>query len=103
MIIAENENLQAAIDAVEYTEKGGKICCGHDFHDKEVDFGDIVYCGRCHQYFTKVKSMAWLVRGGKSRAHADMDIDCTFPPHSNHLEDCVCWVKVPVRVTNRNE
>lgn len=59
-----------------YKRKGGTICCGHDFQEqvKEADYGDIILCTRCYQYFIKAKALVWWIDGNKTR-----------PPHSNHL------------------
>jgi len=47
-----------------YKRGGGSISCGHDFWDKEIEFGDTVLCTRCYQYFVKMKDRVWWIDGG---------------------------------------
>jgi hypothetical protein len=78
------------------------LVCKHDFWDqaKLMEFGDIILCQRCSQYFTKIKHMLWLVRS------KDIPADL-LPPHvkgrtkpvANH-KDWLCMVRVPVRITD---
>lgn len=57
--------------------------CGHSkfFWNKfkKVDFGDIILCSICHQYFAKIKNIPWVVKRDKRHAFGKA--------HSNHLGD----------------
>jgi hypothetical protein len=72
-----DEQKKRIIKAEVYKRGGGKISCGHDFHEKmkEADFGDTVLCTSYFQYFVKMKNLVWWIDGKKNR-----------PPHSNHLD-----------------
>ena len=73
------EQKRKIISAEVYKKKGGSISCGHDFHDKmkQADYGDIVLCTRCFQYFAKMKNLVWWIdEGGKYNKE----------PHSHHLD-----------------
>lgn len=72
-----DEQKKKIIKAELYKRGGGKISCGHDFHDKmkEADFGDTVLCTVCCQYFVKMKNLVWWLDSKKGR-----------PARSNHLE-----------------
>jgi hypothetical protein len=58
----DEELIKEAIERQEYKDKGGKISCGHDFWEKEIDFGDVVFCTRCKQFFVKMKVLPWLTK-----------------------------------------
>ena len=90
-------------EVIENAETKKKIGCKHDFWDKAVlmEFGDVILCQRCCQYFTKIKHMPWLIRSkelptetlppGVKRARSK--------PIANH-KDWPCMVRVPVRITD---
>lgn len=90
-------------EVIENAETKKLICCKHDFWDRveTMEFGDIILCQMCSQYFTKVKHMPWLIRSkeypaeslpaGVKRARSK--------PMANH-KDWICVVRVPVRITD---
>jgi hypothetical protein len=58
----ETEVIKKAIETEQKKQTGWGISCGHDFWDKDVDFGETVFCTRCHQYFAKVRVLPWMTK-----------------------------------------
>ena len=85
VIEPKNPDYIKVIEAQEYKKGGGGICCGHDFWDKNVGYGDVVLCTCCHQYFTKIKHLPWIVKRST--------------PHFYHIE-IDCYIPVEVRITD---
>ena len=89
-------------EVIENAESKKILVCRHDFWNEaeKMEFGDIILCQRCCQYFTKVKHLPWLIRSKEIPAEM-------LPPHvkgrtkpiSNH-KDWNCMVRVPVRITD---
>lgn len=77
-----SEQKQKIVDAYKYLNKGGSISCAHDFWDKlkEVEYGDMILCTRCYQYFIKMKDLAWWI--DKKEAG---QFSYAKDAHSNHL------------------
>lgn len=81
-----------------YEAADKNICCGHDkfFWDefKKADFGDVILCGRCHQYFGILNALPWVCG-----PNSEWGIF-----HHNHLKDKFCFpVKVRVSRTGWEE
>ena len=64
MVIEKKPDYNAIIARQDYLDEGGKVCCGHDFWGdiKKVNYGDVILCGACHRYFTKIKHIVWIKR-----------------------------------------
>lgn len=60
----KNPNYAEVAERQEYKDKGGSISCGHDFWEqaRKMEFGDVVLCHRCNQYFAKIRHMPWVVK-----------------------------------------
>ena len=88
-------------EVIENAEVKKVLVCKHDFWEKagEIDFGDIVLCQRCSQYFTKVRNMPWLIRSKTVDNPAPGIRRMTLKPQKNH-KDWSCMVRVPVRITD---
>lgn len=88
MIHEKGLDIARAIESQNYKNDGGIISCGHDFWDvyEKAEFGDLLYCGRCHQYFAKIKHLPWLCESKNLL-------------HTNHLTDAF-YTPVEVRVTD---
>jgi hypothetical protein len=93
----QTEELKEAVNAQEYKDSGGKISCGHDFWDKDIEYGEVVYCNRCHQFFTKIKVLPWITTRGPYNFEKDEE-DEKLHYGTNHLK-CSCYVAVPLRIT----
>ena len=95
VIESANPDYNEVIRQQEYKDGGGGISCGHDFWKKKVRYGDVVLCNCCHQYFTKIRHLPWVVKGrvwGPKNEYVD-------EPHTNHIETD-CYVVVDVRITD---
>ena len=83
-----------------------RVICNHDFWDrvKLIDFGDIILCQRCNQYFTKVKHMVRVVRSKPFETHqANGSRLCgRLKARANHA-NIQCMVRVPVRVLETDD
>jgi hypothetical protein len=107
---AAEKHYDDVVKQQEYKDKGGSISCGHDFWEqaKKADFGDILLCTRCHQYFAKIKNLPWIVK--RHKPWSDLFIKkpsgITYPPKNNHLGDgfvfkgSAWFIPVHVRVTD---
>lgn len=93
----QTEALKEAVKAQKYKDSGGKIGCGHDFWDKEVEYGEVVYCNRCHQFFTKIKVLPWITTKSPWRFEKD-EGDEGLRYGTNHLEHDF-YVPIPPRIT----
>lgn len=96
------------VKAQEYKNGGGSISCGHDFWDKsqKAEFGDILLCSACGQYFAKIKNLPWIVKRHKpwSAKYDKKESGFTYPPKNNHLgegfvDNGPWFVPVDVRIT----
>jgi hypothetical protein len=99
---AAEKHYDKAIATQELKDKwleGKGISCGHDFWEqaKKAEFGDILLCTCCHQYFAKIKNLPWIIRRRKSFACSRSKF--TYPPHSNHL-DGAWFTPIDVRLTD---
>lgn len=58
----KNPNYAEVVKYQKYKDKGGSISCGHDFWEqaRKMEFGDVVLCNQCHQYFAKIRHMPWI-------------------------------------------
>ena len=88
-------------DVIENAETKKTLSCKHDFWEQaeSMEFGDIVLCQRCAQYFTKVKHMPWLIRSKTIERPVEGIRRMILKPQRNH-KDRVCMVRVPVRITD---
>ncbi len=88
-------------DVINSASLKGRLICAHDFWEqaKLLDYGDVVLCQRCGQYFAKIKHMPWIVKG-KEIENTSVGIRRVITnPKSNHQE-IDCWIRVPVRITD---
>lgn len=90
---------------IKTAESKTSLVCRHDFWPltKLMDYGDIILCQRCGQYFTKIKHMPWIIRS-KELPHGTVP-GCgkvTVKPKCNH-KNSDCWVRVPARITNDDD
>lgn|ERR1035437_2624306 len=90
-------------EVIQNAEEKKMLVCKHDFWDQAVlmDFGDVILCQRCCQYFTKVKHLPWLIRSREYPAHLlpPQIKRARSKPITNH-KDWPCMVRVPVRITD---
>lgn len=91
-------------DIIESTKMQRQLVCQHDFWDKTkfLDYGDIILCQRCSQYFAKVKHLICVVRGKEVLNPSPHIKKMMVKPKPNHKEVDV-FVRVPVRVSDNNE
>jgi len=89
----DTEFIKDAIERKKYRNKGGKQSCGHDFWEraKEMEFGEVVFCRRCSQFFAKIKVLPWLTQ---HTYHKDYD-----PAFGENHIDGVWYAPVEPRVT----
>ena len=85
----ETETIKKAIEVEQKKRKGLTISCGHDFWEKDIEFGETVLCTRCHQYFAKIRVMPWMSRN-------DYDFGTFYDV--NHYDD-IWYVPVQPRMT----
>ena len=92
-------------DVIKTAESKTPLVCRHDFWPlaKLLEYGDIILCQRCGQYFTKIKHMPWIIRPkelapGTIRGCGKV----ILKPQTNH-KNGDCWVRVPVRISNGDE
>lgn len=97
-IIDRPDLYKRAIERQEYKNKGGKICCGHDFWDKQVEIGQIVMCTRCAQYFIKASALPWLV-ASTIEYPPSFNVEPSEKYDSNHLETTTFWYPIDIRMT----
>lgn len=66
--LSQND-LKDVVERQKYKDSGGIIHCGHDFWDsvKGANYGDVLLCNRCHQYFAKIKHLPWVVNNPSFR------------------------------------
>jgi hypothetical protein len=88
-------------DVIESADLKGRLVCGHDFWEqtKLLDYGDVILCQRCGQYFTKIKHLMWIIKGKEIPNPAPPVKRAFIKPKQNHKEMDV-WVRVPVRITD---
>jgi hypothetical protein len=94
----KNPDLQEAIKNAErinehHCTSGPYPCCGHDFWEqvKNMEFGDVIMCNRCHTYYAKIKHLPWLIKEKKYPTF-------TVPPKTYHQTD-VWMAPIPARVS----
>ena len=90
----QTEDLKEAVRVLKYKDSGGKVGCAHDFWDKDIEYGEVVYCNRCHQFFTKIKVLPWIT----TRRPYNFEEDGELRYGTNHLKSN-CYVAVPIRIT----
>lgn len=89
-------------EVIKTAESKTPLVCRHDFwpQAKLAEYGDILLCQRCGQYFTKIKHMIWIVRPRElppgSVPNCGKVVIKAQPKHKNRD----CWVRVPVRITD---
>jgi hypothetical protein len=88
------EVIKEAIERQKYKDKGGKISCGHDFWDKDVELGEVVFCNRCKQFFARIACLPWLTRNKYS-----FDKNAEYHYGTNHLEG-KWFTPIEARVTD---
>jgi hypothetical protein len=88
------KTLQKAWKTADYLEGGGSISCGHDFWDKDVDPGEVVFCERCGQFFVKMSVLPWITKSVRLTAPSSTGSVLG----SNHL-DSAFFAPVPARAT----
>lgn len=88
-------------DIIESAEMKTRIFCGHDFWEqaKLLDYGDVILCQRCGQYFTKIKHLMWVIREKEVLNPTPQVKKMFVKPKQNHQNRDV-WVRVPVRITD---
>ena len=86
------KDLEKAWDMQTKVRNGLKSHCGHDFWDKEIELGEVVFCHRCHLFFTKIKILPWL-----TKHQYKFEDQAVYG--SNHC-DTECYIQVPVRQTD---
>jgi len=89
-------------DVIQSATMKGQLICQHDFWDQAnlMNYGDIILCQRCGQYFAKVKHMIWVIKGGKEVLNPHPGIKrMILKPRANH-QNVDCFVRVPVRITD---
>lgn len=93
-------------DIIISAETPRKFSCKHDFWGKAnlMDFGDVILCQRCNQYFTKIKHMVRVVR---SKAFETLQVNgqtlkVKMKAKANHI-NVKCMVRVPVRILDFND
>lgn len=91
LIEPKNPNLKEIIRRAKYK---GQIHCPHDFWNKSTKYGDVVLCTVCHQYFTKIKHLPWIVKRERWN-----DVSASIADEYTHHLDGDCYINVPVRIT----
>lgn len=88
-------------DVIQAAQMKGRLVCQHDFwdHAKLIDYGDIILCQRCGQYFTKVRHMVWVIKGKEVLDPHPGIHRMILKPKANH-KNIDCFVRVPVRITD---
>lgn len=83
-------------------EQGLKVHCGHDFWEKaqKMEYGEVVHCTRCNQFFVKTKVLVWLTANCYN-SFAKKPKDRTTVYGSNHLADTI-YVPYPIRMTSES-
>ena len=80
----DQEALASAVQQQEAINKGRSICCGHDFWEKEIDYGEVVMCHRCYQFYVKIKVLPWISQrnldGGYNTNHLEYDMYAPITP-----------------------
>src|SRR5271170_6250418 len=89
---------------IKSAEMSTPLICKHDFWElvKTINFGDIILCHRCSQYFTKIRNMPWLVKGGKEISCSTSTAKIKTKTQPNH-KNWGCMVRVPIRITDEKE
>ena len=91
-------------EVIEMAKMSGHLVCPHDFWEraKLLDYGDVVLCQMCDQYFTKIRHIPWVFRK-KDVLNPRPGINrMTLKARPNHqAQDC--WIRVPVRITDGPE
>ena len=94
-------------EAIKSAESSVPIRCRHEesFWEQieKMDYGDVILCHRCNQYFTKIKTMPRIVRE-RTVWHDTPSghIKVTMKPAAEHWEK-ICVVRVPVRLLDDKE
>lgn len=88
-------------DVIQSASMRGRLVCEHDFWDKAklIDYGDVILCQRCGQYFTKIRHMIWIVKGKEVLEPHPGIQRMILKPKANH-KNVDCFVRVPVRITD---
>jgi hypothetical protein len=89
-------------EVIENAEAKKTLVCKHDFWEKAVmmDFGDVILCQRCNQYFAKIKHIPWLIRSKEYPPNLlPENVRARTKPVAIH-KDWPCMVRVPVRITD---
>lgn len=92
--------IKQCIEVEKSKRKGMKIHCGHDFLDKKdtIEYGEVVHCKRCNQFFAKIKVMPWLTETCYNAFTTPLK-KRKITYGSNHLATD-CWIPVEVRITD---
>jgi hypothetical protein len=88
-------------DIIRMAEFKMPLRCEHDFwpHVNFTDYGDVLLCQRCNQYFTKIKHIPWIIKSKELPAGTVKGCGkITIKPKPNHKTEDV-WVRVPVRIS----
>lgn len=83
-------NVDKIIERQDYQTNGGKVHCGHDFWGKEIEFGEVVLCTRCNNFFAKIKKMPYFVRERKLSNGAPL-------PAKVAVDSITYYVRVPLQ------
>ena len=75
-----------------------KISCGHDFWEiaKLADFGEVVHCKRCNQFFVKAKVLVWLT----DDCYASFTTKNPKRSYGTNNLESVTYVPYPVQMTS---
>lgn len=89
-------------DIIRMAESKMPFRCEHDFWDKSkfADYGDILLCQRCSQYFTKIKHIVWVTRSKDlppGTVKGCGKVTLKSKPNHKHVD---VWIRVPVRITD---
>ena len=83
---------------------GCGINCGHskDFWQefKKSQFGDVIYCDRCGQFFARIKTLPWILANFSCKQDRSKEKEPRCGYSTNHLTDS--WAcPVEARITDQ--
>ncbi len=92
-------------EVIKTAESKERLICRHDFwpQAKLADYGDLLLCQRCGQYFTKIKHMPWIIRPRELPAGSVPGCGKVIIKAQSNHKDRNCWIRVPVRISNADE
>lgn len=94
-------------EVIKSVESQVPIRCKHNepFWEQaeKMEYGDVVLCQQCSQYFTKIKTMPRIVKSHIVWQDSPSGkIKVTMKPNQQHWEK-ICMVRVPVRLLDEKE